>query len=39
MAYARSLFRDFEQYLRFVVGLKEEDIQFISKQYNSNFVT
>ena len=39
MGYARSPFRDFESYLRIVVGLDEDDIQLISKQYNSNFVT
>ena len=37
--YARSLFRDFESYLRIVVGLEEEDIQLILKQYNSHFIT
>ena len=39
MAYARSPFRDFESYLRIVVGLDENDIQLILKQYNSKFVT
>ena len=39
MGYARSPFRDFESYLRFVVGLDEDDIQLILKQYNANFVT
>ena len=39
MRYARSRFRDFESCLRFVVGLDEEGIQLILKQYNSNFVT
>ena len=39
LGYARSLFRDFESYLRFVVGLDEEDIQLISKEYNSHFIT
>ena len=29
MGYARSLFRDFEIYLRIVVGLDEDDIQLI----------
>ena len=37
MAYARSRFRDFESYLRFVVGLDEKDIQLFLKHYNSNF--
>ena len=39
MGYARSKIRDFESYLRIVVGLDEDDIQVILKQYNSNFVT
>ena len=39
MGYARSPFRDFESYLRIVVGLDEDDIQLILKQYNSKFVT
>ena len=39
MCYARSPFRDFEIYLRIVVGLDEEYIQFLLEQYNSNFVT
>ena len=39
MGYARSPFRDFESYLRMVVGLDEDENQLISKQYNSNFVT
>ena len=39
MCYARSPFRYFESYLKIVVGLKEDDIQLILKQYNSNFVT
>ena len=29
LGYARSLFRDFESYLRIVVDLPEEDIQLI----------
>ena len=37
--YARSPFRDFESYLRIVVGLDEEDIQLILKQNNSHFIT
>ena len=37
--YFGSPFRDFESYLRLVVGLDEDDIQLILKQYNSNFVT
>ena len=39
MGYARSLFRDFESYLRFVVRLDGDDFQLILKQYTSNFVT
>ena len=39
LGYSRSLFRDFETYLRFVVGLDEEDIQLIFKQYSSHFIT
>ena len=39
MGYARSPFRDFESYLRIVVGLDDDDIRLILKQYNANFVT
>ena len=39
LGYSRSLFRDFESYLRIVVGLDEEDIRLILKQYNSHFIT
>ena len=39
MGYARSVFPDFESYLRIVVGLEEEKIQLILKQYNEKFVT
>ena len=39
MGYARSHFRNFESYLRNVVGLDEDDIRLILKQYNANFVT
>ena len=39
LGYARSLFRDFESYLRIVVDLSEEDIQLILKDYNSHFIT
>ena len=39
LGYSRSLFRDFESYLRIVVGLDEEDIQLILKEYNSHFIT
>ena len=37
--YSRSLFRDFESYLRILVGLDEKDIQLILKEYNSHFIT
>ena len=37
LGYVRSPFRDFESYLRIVVGVHEEDIQLISKQYSSYF--
>ena len=37
MGYARSPFRDFEGFLRNVVGSDEDDIQLISKQNNANF--
>ena len=37
--YSRSQFRDFESYLRIRVGLDEEDIQLILKEYNSHFIT
>ena len=39
LGYARSPFRDFESYLRIVVGSDEENIQLILKQYNSHFIT
>ena len=39
MGYARSLFRDFDSYIRIVIGLDENDIQLILKQYNEKFVT
>ena len=37
--YFGSPFRDFESYLRIVIGLGEDDIKLILKQYYSNFVT
>ena len=37
--YSRSQFRDFESYLRIRVGLDEEDIQLILKEYNLHFIT
>ena len=39
MGYARSPFRDFESYLRIVVGLEEDNIQLILKQYIEKFIT
>ena len=39
MGYARSRFRDFESYLRIFVGLEEDNIQLILKQYNEKFIT
>ena len=39
MAYARSPNTDFERYLRIIVGLNEDDIQLISKEYNDKFNT
>ena len=35
MGYARYPFRDFESYLRIVVGVDEDDIRLTFKQYNS----
>ena len=37
--YARSLFRDFESYLRIEVGLEEDNIRLNLKQYNEKFIT
>ena len=37
--YANSSFRDFESYLRIFVGLEENDIGLILKQYNEKFIT
>ena len=39
MGYARYPFRDFESYLRIVIGLEEDNIQLILKQYFEKFVT
>ena len=39
LRYSASSFRDFESYLRPVVGLDEEDVQLILKEYNSHFIT
>ena len=37
--YSASSIRDFESYLRLVIGLDEEDIQLILKEHNSYFIT
>ena len=37
--YINSSFRDFESYLRIFVGLEDENIRLILKQYNEKFVT
>ena len=37
--YSASSFRDFESYLRLIIGLDEEDIRLILKEYNSHFIT
>ena len=39
MGYARCIFKDFESYLRIVVGLDEDDIQSTLKQIISKFAT
>ena len=39
MGYARSPVKDFESYLRIFVGLEEDNIRLILKQYNEKFVT
>ena len=39
LGYARSLFWDFEGYLKLVVGLDEDDIQLNLNQNNSKFIT
>ena len=38
MGYARSPFIDFESYLRMAVGLEENNIRLILKQYNEKFL-
>ena len=37
--YSASSFRDFESYLRLVIGLDEKGIHLILKEYNSHFIT
>ena len=37
--YANSSFRDFESYLRIFVGLEEDNIRLILKQYNEKFIS
>ena len=39
MGYAKSPFRDFESYLRVFVGLEDDNIRLILKQYNEKFIT
>ena len=39
LGYSRSLFQDFESYLRIAVGLYEEYIQLVLKQNISHFIT
>ena len=39
MGYARLPFGDFESYLRIVIGLEEDNIRLILKQYNEKFFT
>ena len=39
IGYSASSFRDFESFLRLVIGLDEGDIQLILKEYNSHFIT
>ena len=39
MCYVRSAFRDFQSYLRVLVGLDEDDVQLILKQLDLNFNT
>ena len=39
IGYCASSFRDFESYLRLVIGLDKQDIQLILKEYNSHFIT
>ena len=39
IGYPRSSFREFESFLGIVVGLEEDDIRLILKQYNAHFVT
>ena len=37
--YTRSVFQDFESFLRTQIDLVEDDIKFVLDEYNSNFVT
>ena len=37
--YTRSVFRDFESFLRTQIDLVESDIKLVLEEYNSNFVT
>ena len=37
--YTRSVFQDFERYLRTEVDLVEDDVKLVLDEYNSNFIT
>ena len=37
--YTRSVFQDFESFLRTEVDLIEDDIKWVLDEYNSNFIT
>ena len=37
--YTRSVFQDFESFLRTQIDLVEDDIKLVLDEYNSNFVT
>ena len=37
--YIRSIFQDFESYLRTEIDLVEDDIKLVLDEYNSNFIT
>ena len=39
VGYTRSVFQDFESYLRTEVDLVEEDIKLVLGEYNSSFIT
>ena len=37
--YVRSVFQDFESYLRTEVDLVQDDVKLVLDEYNSNFIT